>query len=89
MAYVNVRILRCLKEEVNWVINKWLRLIISTRQMLTAPRGEPENACMHACMRDKSCGRVILDMQVICSCYILRSIFPFSVVICYVVVQLS
>ena len=47
MAYVNVRILRCLKEELNWAIDKWLRLIISIRQMLTALRGEPENACMH------------------------------------------
>ena len=27
MAYVNVRVLRCLKEELAWVIDKWLWVI--------------------------------------------------------------
>ena len=30
VAYVNVRILRPLKEELSWAIDKWLRFIINT-----------------------------------------------------------
>ena len=28
VAYTNVCILRCLKEELSWAINEWLRLIV-------------------------------------------------------------
>ena len=30
VAYVNVHVSRCLKEELSWAIDKWLRLIINT-----------------------------------------------------------
>ena len=30
MAYVNVHVSRLLKEELAWVIDKWLRIIVNT-----------------------------------------------------------
>ena len=48
-----------------------------TRQMLTASMDEPENACMHARMREKSCGHVILDTQVACNTLSFKISLPF------------
>ena len=30
VAYVNVHVSRCLKAELSWTIDKWLRLIVTT-----------------------------------------------------------
>ena len=35
MAYVNIRVLRLLKEELAWVINKWLQVISNKMLFIT------------------------------------------------------
>ena len=35
VAYINVHVLRCLKEELSWAVDKWLQLIINTMSFKT------------------------------------------------------